>query len=839
MEGKEPKKEQKRHQQKHSGPKAERKKIRKQLGTPAGDDERKRNPKAFAVQSAVRMAKTFHRAQDLKAKKHHIPLVDRTPLEPPPIVVVVVGPPKVGKSTLIRCLIKNFTRQKLGDICGPVTIVSGKKRRLTFIECSNDINTMIDLAKVADLVLMFIDASFVFEMETFEFLNICQVHGFPRIMGVLTHLDSFRNNKALRKTKKRLKHRFWTEVYQGAKLFYLSGMVYGEYQTQEVKNLGRFISVMKFRPLVWQQSHPYVVADRMEDLTDPEMVRVDPKCDRTVSLYGYLRGTYLKNKGQVHIPGVGDFAVADISFMPDPCTLPEAQKKRALNEKERLLYAPMAGVGGVVYDKDAVYIDLPGGHVNQEQEEVCPTTELVQSLIGTHTTLDAKMAAGKVSLFTGAAALTPGEADVRTPGEPIWDPETQRERRKAVFTEEEDDDDDDSEGSRALRWKEGLQQKASEAFLRQQRAAPNLRKLVYGTGNVSVSVRILYFFAVNFTDKKHRADGVDCSRFDPDAARNWDLEEMLDSIRDCFVTGKWEDDQDAATLQKEDEELYGDFEDLETGAVHKGKAGKQKDQAEEESDDDDDEEEEKLMVDDETQKNKRLEKKRRLKECFDTEYDDGDATYFDDLKEEMQKQAELNRAEFEEVDDETRVQYEGFRPGMYVRLEIPSLPCEFVTKFDPHYPIILGALGASEGNVGYLQKHRWHNRILKTRDPLILSLGWRRFQTIPLYHIEDHCGRHRLLKYTQHMHCGATIWGPITPQGTGFLAVQSVAGTKTSFRIAATGVVLDLDKSVTIVKKLKLIGYPYKIYKNTSFIKVGSTIYLLCGRHLLFCCRTG
>ncbi len=28
----------------------------------------------------------------------------------------------------------------------------GKKRRLTFIECNNDINSMIDLAKVADLV---------------------------------------------------------------------------------------------------------------------------------------------------------------------------------------------------------------------------------------------------------------------------------------------------------------------------------------------------------------------------------------------------------------------------------------------------------------------------------------------------------------------------------------------------------------------------------------------------------------------------------------------------------------------------------------------------------------
>ena len=49
-----------------------------------------------------------------------------------------------------------------------------------------------------------------------------------------------------------------------------------------------------------------------------------------------------------------------------------------------------------------------------------------------------------------------------------------------------------------------------------------------------------------------------------------------------------------------------------------------------------------VKVDAETQKkNKRLEKKRRLKERFDAEYDDGDATYFDDLKEEMQIQAEV------------------------------------------------------------------------------------------------------------------------------------------------------------------------------------------------------
>ncbi|XP_053548069.1 ribosome biogenesis protein BMS1 homolog [Bombina bombina] len=1029
-------KEQKKHRKKNSGPKANRK-LNKQKDGGAGteEDARKRNPKAFAVQSAVRMARNFHRTQDLKTKKHHIPVVDRTPLEPPPVVVVVVGPPKVGKSTLIRCLIKNFTKQKLSEIRGPVTIVSGKKRRLTIIECGSDINTMIDLAKVADLVLMLIDASFGFEMETFEFLNICQVHGFPKIMGVLTHLDSFKNNKQLRKVKKKLKHRFWTEVYQGAKLFYLSGMVYAEYQKQEIRNLGRFISVMKFRPLVWQTSHPYVLADRMEDLTNPETIRLDPKCDRKVSLYGYLRGAYLKNKSEVHIAGVGDFALSEVSFLSDPCPLPDHQKKRSLNEKEKTIYAPLSGVGGVVYDKDAVYIDLAPHQVQQEQQRAKkPSHELVQSLISTNVTIDSKMSSSKMSLFTDSKPLGISDVEkkdfVMPTEEKVIDPKTGRVRRKAVFNqdqgidgesgedddsddetdddvedaEEEDDDDDEDDNENdseeelrqnskeseeqhlapkaskrpkieetksaskpelpafadsdddleheddeakdvideeaaddddeeadeeetsdsdeeadlkpepsaprqvtgrkttpaldsgnctgedgtssdsaedmdengedsadkqkaedqgdgdtteeedgdeedllkededfdegddlsadtvgALKWKEDLKKKAAETFFRQQ-STPNLRKLVYGTvaeeeedKSEEASEELGGLFHVNLPDKesKRAANALDCSKFVAENPQDWDVEEVMSCIRDCFVTGNWEADKDAEKLLQEDEEVYGDFEDLETGKVHKGKPESQEEEMESEG-----EEEQTVVKTEEDQKKKRLEKKRKLKERFDLQYDDGetDATYFDDLKEEMQKQAELNRAEFEDQEDDVRVQFEGFRPGMYLRIEIESVPCEFVVNFDPHYPMILGGLGNGEGNVGYIQmrlkKHRWHKRILKTRDPLIFSLGWRRFQTIPLYYIEDHNGRHRLLKYTpEHMHCGATIWGPITPQGTGFLAVQSVSTTTADFRIAATGVVLDLDKSITVVKKLKLIGYPCKIYKNTAFIK--------------------
>ena len=93
----------------------------------------------------------------------------------PPFVIVVQGPKKSGKTTLIKSLVKHYTRHKINTIKGTVTVRSGKNSRVTFIECPNDINGMIDLAKVADMCLTLVDASVGFEMQTFEFMSILQV----------------------------------------------------------------------------------------------------------------------------------------------------------------------------------------------------------------------------------------------------------------------------------------------------------------------------------------------------------------------------------------------------------------------------------------------------------------------------------------------------------------------------------------------------------------------------------------------------------------------------------------------------------------------------------------
>jgi ribosome biogenesis protein BMS1 len=209
----------------------------------------KHNHKAFGVANIGRTKRNIQRILDRSQKKEYVPLTDRrvhAAEEAPPAVVVVMGPQGVGKSTLIRSLVKLYTNNNLKTITGPITVVTGKNKRMTFLECpSGDTAAMLDCAKVADLVLLCVDAKFGFEMDTFEFLNVLQTHGFPKVMGVFTHLDSFKTAKSIRQAKKLLKHRFWTEIYEGAKMLYFSGVIGGKYLKNEVKQLSLFMSRVK------------------------------------------------------------------------------------------------------------------------------------------------------------------------------------------------------------------------------------------------------------------------------------------------------------------------------------------------------------------------------------------------------------------------------------------------------------------------------------------------------------------------------------------------------------------------------------------------------------------
>ena len=166
--------------------------------------------------------------------------------------------------------------------------------------------------------------------------------------------------------------------------------------------------------------------------------------------------------------------------------------------------------------------------------------------------------------------------------------------------------------SGVLRWKENLAQKAAAAFLQRQQDTPNLQKLVYGNGEIysgllytkqfthfkinfqitlcrrviltPVVVLLLVFFYVVLHQNKKEPDvnedsddntvgGIfrlkskkvsesagtmherDCSlEVISTRLRDWSQPEVLEIIRDCFVTGKWKDSEDAEKLLQDDDQ---------------------------------------------------------------------------------------------------------------------------------------------------------------------------------------------------------------------------------------------------------------------------------------------
>ncbi|KAI1265767.1 GTP binding protein Bms1 [Xylariaceae sp. FL1019] len=893
-----------------------------------------KNPKAFAFSNPGKLQRAAARSHDIREKRLHVPQVDRLPdTEPPPRLVAIVGPPGVGKTTLLKSLVKRYTKESLSEPTGPVTVITSRKQRLTFFECPNSLTAMVDVAKIADVVLLLIDGNFGFEMETMEFLNILTATGMPgNVFSILTHLDLFRKPQQLKDAKKRLKHRLWNELYQGAHLFYLSGVINGRYPDREIHNMSRFLSVMKNpRPLIFKNSHTYCLIDSFRDITHPTQKEEDENCDRTIALCGYLRGgvNFNKEHQRIHVPGVGDFTANHVEALPDPCPSPAQQQmvakatgktgRKRLDEKDKRLHAPFSDRSGLKIDGDAIFLTREKGFSFDKDAEGVERglgEELIVSLQGERRLLG--QTDDSIQLFRGGDRLVnapspevedTGRKSQRTArvidqnddqdhdvdGNDLSDDDHlasgveeegsdfDEDRLGTLFKEqsgedgedlayadsdsdlgsdgdlEEDEAEDDDDDELNARWRTNLTEKAKALHgNRPSYRTADLAKLMYDQNltahevlqrwkdeveeeNIEDDSEDDEFFKSKNKNNDEYSESTPVPKLSPDdydqLAVKWSVEENIERLRQRFTSagnrdkgddddgfGGFGDDNEDGDENDEEMEGWGEFEDLEADEKPETDQAEATETAEPA---------ESL----EAERARNAARKEELRLRFEEEDRDGKANgrdphgeefgeddWYESQKAAMQKQLDINKAEFEGLDERQRLTVEGYQAGTYVRVVLDRVPAELVANFDAHKPMVLGGLSALEERFGFsqvrLRKHRWHKRILKNNDPLIFSAGWRRFQAIPTLHSWEERVRHRMLKYSpEHSFCYATFHGPLVSPNSSFVCFQSFSSENPGFRIAATGTILSVDSSTEIVKKLKLTGSPAKVYKNTAFIK--------------------
>lgn len=303
------------------------------------------NIRAFGYSKGDRARKAVAHQLNIEQIRLFQPETKQYKVEDPPIVVAVQGPPGCGKSLLIRCLVKRYTGQNVMTVRGPITIVANRQQRITFIEVPNDINAMTDAAKIADIVLLMVNASHNFEMETFEFLNLLSAHGFPKTISVISHLDLVDKSVA-----SAIKARFRKELSTTVKVYKLEKLIHGKYEKKSIMGLSRLLNQSKIRILSFRKGRGYMVADRIENTKDGKTI-----------MFGYCRGDGFNNKQRIHVPGAGDYTINNITIMDDPCPLgnPKETSQRTIQQKAQRIHAPMSDIGGLKIDDDAIYVDIP------------------------------------------------------------------------------------------------------------------------------------------------------------------------------------------------------------------------------------------------------------------------------------------------------------------------------------------------------------------------------------------------------------------------------------------------------------------------------------------------
>ena len=100
----------------------------------------------------------------------------------------------------------------------------------------------------------------------------------------------------------------------------------------------------------------------------------------------------------------------------------------------------------------------------------------------------------------------------------------------------------------------------------------------------------------------------------------------------------------------------------------------------------------------------------------------------------MKKQEEAKKIEKSTKKVKINEQTNFFQKGFYVKITLEKVKYADFLQVSHKMPVILSRINLGEDNLAFVKvnfkRHRWYSNLLKSNDPIIVSSGWRRYQTM-------------------------------------------------------------------------------------------------------------
>ena len=539
-------------------------------------------------------------------------------------------------------------------------------------------------------------------METFEFLSVLQIHGFPRMLGVATHMDYLKENKQKKKMKKDLRKRFEIEVPPESKLFFVKNMKKGLYDFKDIHNLSRFLSVIIPREMEFKKKHPHLLVDRVE------------KSDNRSMVFGYVRGGDLiqdQNQKQFLVSGLGMVNYSQVKKVHDPCPVGVSGQKRGLRKNDKKLYAPQCNIGMALFDDTGDYVEIPDKHVVFTQKE--GQGQEVQEHQGV------KMMR---NLQKGLVEETSEEEFELVEGVAL---DSDEENQSNKIEEE----DQDNIGELAMKVHQEYKEDQTQIINMEESEVIDLNRIVYSGLTIQQESQEIQEFSTNNSSYLHKSAKTgpsQTSSYQPDFLQ--------------IILEKCGDSSYFYPTEVKDVEFYTQNTKCRFATGFKG----------DESDPENSDEE--------------------------MDIEDDSSVDLDDY--ESDEEAGLAKKE-KEIEEIKNVNKNLITKGSYVRIELVNVPDKIFKKFT-QMPVIVSQLATGETQMGFImvkfKRHRFYRNLLKTNDPLIVSLNFSKYQTVPYFCRKDLGQRMRMLKYTpKHEFCMVVFYGNYVPSQTGVIAFQTIS----------------------------------------------------------------